>query len=200
MCVIIVKPTGKLIPSEVIKRAWQQNPDGMGFAVWNRKWEIKKGFMRLRDAIRALQPHNKKSTKLIVHFRAATHGGRIPSLTHPFPVEFAEGRGWLFHNGVFNIHAVEENESDTSAFAKVISKMKPSFEGFCEFLKTEIAINTINTSRIAVILENSPEIFIVGKWHQEKGLYLSSGIYTLMTAEYYAYLDYYYPRNSNLLK
>jgi len=178
MCVIIIKPEGKTIPAELLRSAWNQNPHGMGFAVWNGdKWEVQKGFMKLKDALKAIEPHNREDTRLIAHFRFATHGGRIPELTHPFPIEFAEGRGWLFHNGVFDINMTGEDESDTSVFAKAVSLMRPVFKGFCEFLKTEVATNTTNASRLAVILEHSPQVFAVGSWHEEDGIYLSSYLY-----------------------
>ena len=33
MCIIIVKPKGKVIPESFIREQWLTNPDGAGFAV-----------------------------------------------------------------------------------------------------------------------------------------------------------------------
>jgi glucosamine 6-phosphate synthetase-like amidotransferase/phosphosugar isomerase protein len=111
MCVIIVATKNK-IDEKTIREAFRINDDGAGIA-WREGNKVKwiKGLMKVEDLIKELK--NVNNFPHIVHCRAATSGGKLKELTHPFPCDgitrnALEGQAdaVLFHNGV--VHDYEE--------------------------------------------------------------------------------------------
>lgn len=117
MCVIISKNKGQEIPSkEFLRKAWNSNPDGCGFAYnFNNKVYICKGFMdfnKFYDKLTIIDKiYNLKNRDVVFHFRIATHGKVEPLNTHPFLLpannekfvnknEMSTTNGCFFHNGI----------------------------------------------------------------------------------------------------
>ena len=201
MCVIIIKPEGCTIGEEVLRDAWMANPHGMGFAVWEGdRWIVKKGFMKLAGALKAIQPHDVSEKRLVVHFRFATHGGRSPELTHPFDIQLSDNtKAYLFHNGVLSVEPTAE-ESDTSQFAGDLSLVRPDYEGLKAFIVSPTMETIIGGDRIVLIKEDSPEIFYAGHFYKEGELLFSSPIYVRSLfvddeSEEYAYWESYYEQH-----
>jgi glutamine phosphoribosylpyrophosphate amidotransferase len=111
VCVIFVCKD-RLPMEDELRAAWVRNSDGAGVAWWDgQKVRWRKGLMRLSDLLELL-PQLKLPS--VIHFRAATHGGITPELTHPFIISthrpynlelrgtLRKGEALLFHNGVEN--------------------------------------------------------------------------------------------------
>lgn len=108
MCVIMI--ANKVRPSdEMIRRAWEKNPDGGGVSWRSTKGgkpvvEWKKGIKNVEDMLDLI---HKAPLPHIEHFRIGTVGGPKPTLTHPFMIDADAGTdlegtsevGVLFHNG-----------------------------------------------------------------------------------------------------
>jgi len=99
MCVAIIKPMGKNIPSnEILERCFNKNQDGAGLAYQNANktgFKIVKGLMTyeafkaaLDKAVADMGGEEGAQSKLVLmHFRIGTHGSkRDPKHTHPFPL------------------------------------------------------------------------------------------------------------------
>jgi len=124
MCVIAVKPIGVKIDRDTVDKMWDSNPDGGGLAVMTQdETFVMKGYMDVEkfwNEIDALQDMH-----LVLHFRWATHGAKVPKFTHPFVVtrdsEIATSLNIttkgpvLFHNGVLS-HYGSTEVSDTLDF------------------------------------------------------------------------------------
>jgi hypothetical protein len=108
MCVIVYSFTGKKEKEENLKRMWESNSDGVGFAYKDKNQGIivKKGFMKLEEFLEFYKefPEGIEHT---IHFRLATAGSVSPLFTHPFALDriqippqitFKASRV-LFHNG-----------------------------------------------------------------------------------------------------
>lgn len=132
MCIAIVKRAGAKMPKkEVLKRCFEKNPDGAGFAWFNGKaWEWRKGLMTFNEFWEALQCWDfTEADTVFMHFRWGTSGkvkgAGAEGFTHPFPVsskddrlKAARGRSGhiVMHNGV--IGAGTKNLSDTMLYVK----------------------------------------------------------------------------------
>lgn len=113
MCIIAVYRTGTNMPEEEIKTMWNGNRDGVGYAIYDEKtglWKVKKGIMELSQLLKEMESlgflNNKVTSNIVIHFRAATHGGIVEELTHPFRIFASDGEIILFHNGVFSLSGV----------------------------------------------------------------------------------------------
>lgn len=131
MCVIIHKPAGVKISSDVLRKCWNDNPHGAGFMFAHRgKLKILKGFLRLRSLKAALFLNKWIDRELIIHFRYATHGLICEEQTHPFVVK--DRRYGVVHNGIINFADPKFNlheQSDTYSFCRhFIEKLPDNFE------------------------------------------------------------------------
>lgn len=127
MCIICY--TDKVqISDEILKKMWDANPDGAGFAwVESNKAHYRKGFMKFEDLINAL-PEDR--SHLMLHFRIATSGKIDGAHCHPFDFknplqESGITNRLLFHNGIISVNWKEKEEdkkehSDTYLFIKSI--------------------------------------------------------------------------------
>lgn len=131
MCVAIVKPAGvDMLPIETLRKCWDANPDGAGFAVsGDSSVRIAKGFMKFEEfaaayaGLSALEGIAGRA--VLIHFRIGTHGNKDAGNTHPFPVhadpsvlrrtegEYAEA---VAHNGVITNAISVAEVSDTGQF------------------------------------------------------------------------------------
>jgi len=115
MCLLILKPQGKTIPTNFLENAHQSNPHGCGVAVArNGKIKIEKSARWSADEVNKVLASNVDAPA-IVHFRWATHGSKTFDNTHPFKLN----DNWVAaHNGVIPSVQTEGDESDTRAFLR----------------------------------------------------------------------------------
>lgn len=107
MCVAVIVKSKSHIPSDHLEAMAEHNPDGGGIA-WldGDQVQYRKGLTWQQiDAYQDLIPR-----PFFMHFRIATRGGKIPELTHPFPVgaqAFSEdlvgmAPAVIIHNGTWS--------------------------------------------------------------------------------------------------
>lgn len=137
MCIAIGKPIGVKMPSkEILKRCWDSNDDGAGFAfAYNDVVYIKKGYMTFdsfwNELSKVNERYNLDNLGVLLHFRIATHGGVIPSMTHPFPIVGDNGilskleyqsEYAVVHNGIISLTGADARKetamSDTAVFIR----------------------------------------------------------------------------------
>jgi hypothetical protein len=109
MCVAVIIRDKSRIPKDNIKAMHEANPHGGGIA-WYGDGDIvhyRKGMSW--EEIDAIQ--DQLPRPFLMHFRIATKGGKIPELTHPFPIgmqAFTEDlvgiadKGVIIHNGTWS--------------------------------------------------------------------------------------------------
>jgi predicted glutamine amidotransferase len=189
LCIIALCTEKKLTPIQ-IWYCWTNNPDGAGIA-WTdgSKHFYSKGYMTYNEFIEAYKvmdgifPH-------VVHFRTASSGDVIPSLTHPFVcskkvplnVEWEGKEPLLFHNGIisgwemmarlFKIDPDNPYWSDTRLLSLILSQY--SYE---EIIKPEL------TGRFVILRDG--EFFPHGKFEIEDGIIFSNTGYKENLYEYY---------------
>jgi len=200
MCIIIIKPLGKKIPESLIKRQWQINSDGAGFAVRidDKPYPLyfKKGIMSLSELLEdeEFREFNSEDYELVLHLRKSTGGGVRPELCHPFPVlskNRLEGysKALLFHNGTFGLKVprkYQDKLSDTAYLAWFARRI--GLANFRLLLKQDI----LNRNGSRVLLWTDSGMLFKGKWHNHKGLKVSKPVY-----EYSYYGGYYRSSYSN---
>jgi predicted glutamine amidotransferase len=125
MCIIALRPKGKVISDETIAECFRSHPHGAGFAYVDEEKNrliIKKGFFNLEGLAAAIKEQGDR--ELLIHFRTASKGMAVnEASTHPFSVcsnvdqetkipkyEFA-----VAHNGTLNWRSTNKH-SDTSCF------------------------------------------------------------------------------------
>ena len=92
MCIIIVKPKGRELPSnEIFENCWKHNYHGAGFMYHiNNKVIIVKGFMTLYDFLKRMSSIKNEinilDTTMVFHFRISTSGNIDKGNCHPYPV------------------------------------------------------------------------------------------------------------------
>ena len=94
MCVAIYKPANVKTPSlDTLKRCWDANPDGAGFALLTGgdKYaiEIHKGYMTWKQFKAAFEKYRLAdfAGDMLLHFRIATHGGISPGKYSPIQLD-----------------------------------------------------------------------------------------------------------------
>ena len=113
MCVIIVKPAGRNLPSyETLKACSYCNPHGFGFATSRGIYKS----MDFETFYDFLISNVKKSDACIIHFRYATHGSRCKRNCHPF----AHGDLFFAHNGILNVEPIGDLTDSETAFREYI--------------------------------------------------------------------------------
>lgn len=191
MCIIMVKEKGVEFPEKkVFENMWENNPHGAGIAVAiNGMVHIEKGFLSKKAFIDALEQMRgyEKNIGLILHFRIATHGGINAECTHPFPITRdvsalqslqVKTNLAVAHNGIINIPTPRDKVSDTMEYiSNVLATMGDKNPEFFKNKKTLKRIEKgINGSRMA-FLDANGDIYRVGKWEEEKGIYYSNWTY-----------------------
>ena len=89
MCIICVSKPGVRQPDEnTIRTMFYRNPHGAGYMfARDGRVEIRKGFMRLDEYLRAIREERFTAADSVVyHFRISTQAGVNPEMTHPFPL------------------------------------------------------------------------------------------------------------------
>ena len=124
MCVIVYKPDGAEISTDILFDCWMQNPDGAGFMYSDgTNISVLKGFMswkKFHDAFLLLKPYQEEMV-MAFHFRIKTHGPVSEDLTHPFWISKNEIA--MMHNGIINVAGIGPQDSDSSTYAKLLSNV-----------------------------------------------------------------------------
>lgn len=175
MCVIIYKPEKKYLNDVDLEYAWASNPDGAGIAYRanNGGFKVIKGLMEYEDFLNTLLDIEDK--ELVIHFRYATHGKKIPEQTHPFAVSrntinakaYSRERTFqslLFHNGVISEFG-NKKYSDTLEFTSTVLAYLPDTQTKCKVLEM--------IGDKFVLLENN-KIYLIGNFQKEDGVYYSN--------------------------
>lgn len=176
MCVICYTNAND-ISDDDLKKMWDANPDGAGFAyISEGKAHYSKGFLKYDDFLNAL-PENR--TYLMLHFRIATHGLVNACNTHPFDILHPEQitgktNRLLFHNGIFPVNWVVK-KSDSAKYSDTF------------LLARDILANVKNKNMYDVILADSGSRFalfdasisknrwyLYGDWQDYKGMNVSN--------------------------
>ena len=186
MCIAIVKPIGTDLPEKsLLKRCWENNPDGAGL-MYNdgQNVIIHKGFTKFKGFYKYLKQLDDKiglkDKDLVLHFRIATSGGVNRECTHPFPVtkDISEMKKFdgiceygFAHNGIIGGYGCKDFSDTMEYIATIISNIPKLDE--CEPLLNALAYE--HSSRFVLMTKDNFELG--GKWLVDKGCYFSNDTY-----------------------
>lgn len=137
MCLIIAKPNGKTVSSQIMESAFYGNDDSIGVGYYDdmgrqrvHRWVNPK--IKVLDKVIELVDKLTWSDVLI-HFRYTTHGRNSESNCHPFPLT---GDALIAHNGIIPGFSCPKNKhSDTALFIDRVLKPRVLREGVVPVLK-----------------------------------------------------------------
>lgn len=209
MCVIAFSPKGVDAPTtEQIKKMWQHNPDGAGYAYVNREGNVvyRKGFMKLDDLLKDLGDTERfKNTNFAIHFRIGTSGKNDGATCHPFPLSTTFGdlrklegecESVLFHNGILSDGGIASPlSSDTQDF---VIAMTPLLAKFNRSKTRDHFIGELTKGNRLLILYKKNAFKMFGEWQKDGELWVSNLLYKNEYKWYgsgyydwYLYDDYY---------
>lgn len=192
MCVICVSEKGVRQPNEKeIRNMWNRNSHGAGYMFYNKECksvEIHKGFMNIKDFMRAIEnEHFTDDDVVVYHFRISTQAGVNPEMTHPFcftndlemtKVLDARTSLGIAHNGIISMTSTHNKDySDTALF---IANYLPLIVKDKSDLQNQNVLDMINEliSSKMVFLDDDGTITLVGNFIEEKnGLIFSNSSY-----------------------
>jgi predicted glutamine amidotransferase len=168
MCLIVVSKNGKKLNKEEIEKATIFNPDGTGILYReNNDFKVLK-FLNKEDFINFY--FKKVKGFHIIHFRKATSGKITEEFIHPFEIKTNEGRGFLFHNGVWTSFEKIEKElndvSDTYFISKIVSKIY-------DIKKIVLFLKALDAGKFLIVLENG-KIIKVNEFYKYKDFEVSN--------------------------
>jgi predicted glutamine amidotransferase len=196
MCIIAIKDKGAEFNWSTLRKCWDANPDGAGFAYHlEGRVYISKGFMHFRDFKRAVKaaPISKR-TEALLHFRIATHGQIIPNNCHPFPlspnVPELEALDVITdvaiaHNGIVSGMASSPQLSDTMLFIR--DYLAPLGAAHVTDTLLHGIIGQAASSKLAIM--SATGISTIGKFEESKGWRYSNDSY-LSKETYYKAMGY----------
>lgn len=207
MCIIIAKDKkGRLPKEEELKRAFEWNNDGAGFMyVDNGKVVIEKGYMKYNAFIKKYKSllakyNNFNNKSLVIHCRIGTSGRNTKGNTHPYPItnnvkllkskHLTQDIG-IVHNGIIRGFGTEKGLNDTQEF--IINYIYPIYSHWKDFYKNEYIMNGIEeiTGSKFVILDKNDNLYYIGDFIEEEGLYFSNNTYQEYKYYSYKYNDCY---------
>jgi len=175
MCIAVWKQSGVKLPKkEVLRKCWNTNSQGAGFAHFDEKaemWQVQKGHMSWKKFWRAFNHMQfQKTDAVIIHFRISTSGKRThPDCTHPYPVSFEEDElnehtyeteCITMHNGV--VGPGDGDLSDTQvAIRDHVSVLFPHIE---ERGVDIILGDLLKDDRCRWFIANKSEVYLYGDW------------------------------------
>lgn len=207
MCVIAFSPKGTDIPTkQQIKKMWNKNPDGAGYAYVNKKGKVvfKKGFMSLSDLMAELEaPERFKNTNFALHFRIGTSGKNDKETCHPFPVSNnfgdlrkteGEADSVLFHNGILSEGGITSPlASDTQDF---VVAMSPLLKKFNRSKARDFFIEELIEGNRVLVLYKNNAFKMFGKWEKDGDIWVSNlsyqYSYSWYGSGYYGWYEYGY--------
>lgn len=165
MCVIIVKPIGKLLPSyKIIKAAWQRNSDGGGFVTPTRYFRSLDFNEFYRELIKV-----KKNEPCIIHLRWATHGSVKTDNCHPF-YDYETGVAFA-HNGVLSIRPQGDMTDSETAFSNIIVPTI-KMHGYQSKEVADVCGRIIGASKFALMQDGKIRLF--GHYQEMNGILYSN--------------------------
>lgn len=174
MCVIVLKPNNVTLKLKHLKKMWDSNSHGAGFAIplGNGTTHISKGYMTLESLWNALQPVMDKT--LIIHFRLATHGTNCERMTHPFilssdleecvSINTETTKPVLAHNGIISKFGNKLNSDTVEFILQIASKIDDTHALKYVLGETD--------SKYALIKDD--KIHLIGQFHDFKGMRVSN--------------------------
>jgi len=165
LCIAILQNEGAKLTRREIKNCWTNNPDGAGIA-WVQDGEIKThkeiiSFKRFYKSYRDIAGNYGESSKMLVHFRWATHGYVNIENCHPHLVN---NRLSFVHNGIIDIETAAD-KSDTVAFNERILKYLP--DNFIHRKRTMKHVEN-RAKSILIFLDSDNSSKIIG---EDKGIW-----------------------------
>ena len=182
MCLAIAAPAHTPLSRERLSNAWDNNPDGGGYAFIDddgkivvRKHLEWQGFIAgyVQD-----QRANPRSP-FIVHERFATHGQTNAFNVHPFHVD---EHTVVIHNGIINCVMSDTVRSDTRTFVEdYLAKLPPTW--FDDDCLVDMVSDYIGSGNKLVVLTIHPEaehaVYIINEkaGHWDRGAWWSNKTY-----------------------
>jgi Glutamine amidotransferases class-II len=173
MCQAIAKPAGAVIYRRHMALAWQQNPDGAGFA-WrdeNGTVMVSRGYFDFVQFWKAVREHNHQD--VLIHLRLATHGKKCLENCHPFIVD---DNVVMAHNGIIHEFTADtKGRSDSRAFVEDVLIPAVAAAGSWEQFWTpgvqKLLENLIGWSRLLFLTSNGFAFVneIMGTWTDKTG-------------------------------
>lgn len=145
MCVIIIKPAGKQLPTDYeLRQAHARNPHGCGFVSKTCNYKGM-NFETFLEKIHEV-PVNENC---IIHFRLATHGSKCKANCHPFN----RGTIWFAHNGILSIRLEGDMTDSETAFQNIIYPAIQKY-GFKSAYVSRVVNKIIGCSKFAMMDEH----------------------------------------------
>lgn len=149
MCLALFKPEKVKLARREMYTAFDNNPDGAGFATYNPDAacvEIYKGyfsFPEFWDAYRELTSGERQ--KAMVHFRWTTHGATNHDNCHPFPLK----DGALIHNGIIPLEETAKGGSEwyMAGTGLELADSRSDTRIFCEDYIDRMGAHELSVSR-----------------------------------------------------
>lgn len=166
MCIAIVKPAGVDVSEETLSICWRSNPDGAGYAfVEDGKVVIRKGYMKLKDFLKAYEEDKAKDSPFLIHFRITSQGSKDEFNTHPFSIK----DGAAIHNGTLDGTGAEygKGPSDTKIFLRQFGDWL-TYDNV-EKYKKELGDAIRTSNKIAMLFSDKRYQILnesMGNWHE----------------------------------
>ncbi len=216
MCIIIAKRKNGRIPTEnELKNSFEYNNDGAGFMyVDNGKVIIDKGYMKYNDFIKRYRElldkyNNFIGKSLVIHCRIGTSGRNTQGNTHPYTITNSskllkktklKSDIGIVHNGIIRSYETTGNLNDTQEF--IIKYLYPIYSNYRDFYKNKYIMKGIEeiTNSKFVILDTKDNIYKIGDFIEDKGLFFSNDSYLPTRYNWGFYNKYYeyFPEDKDL--
>jgi gamma-glutamylaminecyclotransferase len=156
MCLIIHKPKGKKIPSDVIERAKLVNPHGFGITYLDsgKTWKTE-DYSKVVKAVDTVRP-------LVCHFRYATVGSIDLDNVHPFPINESH---LIYSNGTVEGFGTKTKSDIAYIASSVLPKLSES--DWVPFL-------SLTETRFCIVGKDG-DVQRVGTWINQGGVHYSKG-------------------------
>lgn len=205
MCIICYKPENKKLAEETLREMLANNPDGAGFAYYDKKRKIiklSKGYLDANSAVRAIM-EIPTSAPAIIHCRIKTHGTHAVGQTHPFPIvadkkllekedlEITNGYA-VAHNGIFQGVSLGSDFSDTEAFIyKILAPLASSLGKGIRLTDPslkDLIDRLVDNCRLAIMDGKDGSVELYGdNWVWDEGLAYSNTTYKPKPIYSYSY-------------
>lgn len=194
MCIIILRPAGRPLPTDdTMRNCWESNPDGGGL-MWSHGGGLFtiKGLMSLEE-MKAAAARIPVEAVAAYHFRIGTHGAKNAENTHPWIIDATSA---LMHNGVLSWLGDDRNVSDSKRLAAAV-------QGLRWWDETAIDLRALIESAIGygnkvVFMQADGRFWIAnskaGMW--EDGVWYSNGGFRKWAPAPYTGPDYSYNSHS----
>ncbi|MBQ2654102.1 MAG: hypothetical protein IJF83_11140 [Methanobrevibacter sp.] len=130
MCVIIYVPQGEQISKEELKKAWETNPDGAGYAIRkNGKVIYERGFMYFNMFFNKIK-HLIGGYDIVLHFRISTSAEVNQLQTHPYEVGNKETLKGVTESPVVCMNGIISGQYEYKGYNDTMSYIKDHINSF----------------------------------------------------------------------